>query len=203
LICCALAVSGALPKSKWRLDQAALISCLISSRNVTASMISGDDLAVGSITVVAQAVRDAISRRTNDALAVAKARGVKLGNPDGAEALRRAGTGAVALRLWWPMPNDMKKTCGRSSRISGTRVDVAARHCDGVEPTGDADAAGRAVAGVDCGEPAAADRRRQINRTEIHRGSRRRKNGPLKEAGYTSAIVICVFRLMAGSDFRG
>lgn len=48
--------------------------------------------------LVAQAEREAISRRTKEALAVAKGRGVRLGNPNGADALRRAGKGAVALR---------------------------------------------------------------------------------------------------------
>lgn len=48
--------------------------------------------------LVAQAEREAISPRTKDAPAVAKARGTKLGNPNGAAALRRAGKGGSALR---------------------------------------------------------------------------------------------------------
>ena len=57
-----------------------------------------NDLTVGIMALVAQAEREAISRRTKEALAVARSRGVKLGNPNGAAALRRAGKGGAALR---------------------------------------------------------------------------------------------------------
>ncbi len=67
-------------------------------RFVACDMPEANDLTVGIMALVAQAEREAISRRTKEALAVAKARGVRLGNPNGAAALRRAGMGGQALR---------------------------------------------------------------------------------------------------------
>jgi DNA invertase Pin-like site-specific DNA recombinase len=67
-------------------------------RFVACDMPEANDLTVGVMALVAEAERKAISRRTKEALAVAKARGVKLGNPNGAAALRRAGRGGTALR---------------------------------------------------------------------------------------------------------
>jgi DNA invertase Pin-like site-specific DNA recombinase len=67
-------------------------------RFVAVDIPEANDLTVGIMALVAQAEREAISRRTKEALAVAKARGVKLGNPNGVESLRRAGKGGAALR---------------------------------------------------------------------------------------------------------
>ena len=65
---------------------------------VAVDMPEANDLTVGIMALVAEAEREAISRRTKEALASARTRGVKLGNPNGAAALKRAGKGGAALR---------------------------------------------------------------------------------------------------------
>ena len=63
---------------------------------VAADMPEANDTMVQFMAVMAQAEREAISRRTKEALQAAKARGQKLGNPNGAAAIRRAGKGTTA-----------------------------------------------------------------------------------------------------------
>lgn len=63
---------------------------------VAADMPDANDLTVGVMALVAQQEREAISKRTTDALKAAKARGTKLGNPNGAAALQRAAKGNEA-----------------------------------------------------------------------------------------------------------
>lgn len=63
---------------------------------IAADMPEANELTVHIMAAVAQAERQAISKRTKDALRAAKAAGRKLGNPNGAQALRMAGKGNAA-----------------------------------------------------------------------------------------------------------
>lgn len=63
---------------------------------VAADMPEASNLTVGIMALVAQQEREAISKRTIDALAAAKRRGTRLGNPNGASALRKAKKGNAA-----------------------------------------------------------------------------------------------------------
>ena len=62
---------------------------------IAADIPDATDMTVGILAVVAQAEREAISKRTKEALQAAKRRGVKLGNPNGAKALLKAAKGNV------------------------------------------------------------------------------------------------------------
>lgn len=63
---------------------------------VAADLPDANELTVGIMALVAEQERQAISRRTKEALGAAKARGQRLGNPHGAAPLRRAGKGNSA-----------------------------------------------------------------------------------------------------------
>jgi DNA invertase Pin-like site-specific DNA recombinase len=63
---------------------------------IAADMPYADELTVGILALVAQQEREAISKRTKEALQAAKRRGTVLGNPNGAAALKRAAKGNAA-----------------------------------------------------------------------------------------------------------
>jgi DNA invertase Pin-like site-specific DNA recombinase len=63
---------------------------------IAADMPDANELTVGIMALVAEQERNAISKRTSEALAAAKSRGQRLGNPNGSAALRRAGKGNKA-----------------------------------------------------------------------------------------------------------
>ena len=87
-----------------------------------------NDLTVGIMALVAQQDREAISKRTKEALAVARSRGVRLGNPDMgpkrsgalARAVRRSGRPSAAT------PNGTHWICaggrGRSGLLRGAET---------------------------------------------------------------------------------
>jgi DNA invertase Pin-like site-specific DNA recombinase len=66
------------------------------ARFIAADMPDANEMTVGIMALVAEHERQATSKRTQEALAAARARGQRLGNPNGAAALRRASKGNAA-----------------------------------------------------------------------------------------------------------
>jgi DNA invertase Pin-like site-specific DNA recombinase len=82
-----------------RLSRSAAFLTALQEANVpfvAADMPEMNETVVGIMAVVARSERRAISERTKAALQAAKARGQRLGNPNGAAALRRAQKGNAA-----------------------------------------------------------------------------------------------------------
>ncbi len=96
---------------------------------IAADMPEANYLTIGIMALVAQQEREAISNRTKEALQAAKARGTKLGNPNGAAALRRAGKGNSA---------SLKAIATRSNRHAwNLRPVIDALHAKGIESLGE------------------------------------------------------------------
>jgi DNA invertase Pin-like site-specific DNA recombinase len=89
---------------------------------VAADMPEANALTVGIMALVAQQEREAISRRTREALAAARARGVKLGCPNGAAHLRRYGNGLAVTAL----------AAGADKRAAGLAGTIKAIKTEGV-----------------------------------------------------------------------
>ena len=68
-------------------------------RFVAADMPEANETMVGFMAIMAEHEAKMISRRTKEALAVAKSRGVKLGNPNGARCLRGIGNDAAVEKV--------------------------------------------------------------------------------------------------------
>ncbi len=88
-------------------------------RFVCADMPTANELTVGVMALVAEQERRAISRRTKEALAAAKARGVKLGCPAGAAHLRQYGNEAGVQAI-------KKGADDRASSLAGILAEIQA-----------------------------------------------------------------------------
>ena len=93
-------------------------------RFVAVDLPEANDLTGGIMALVAQQEREAISKRTREALAVAKARGVQLGNSNGAAALQRA---RAARRFQQPSRATLIGTQRTSCRCSTTSAPAVTR----------------------------------------------------------------------------
>lgn len=102
------------------------------ARFIAADLPEANELTVHIMAAVAQAERKAIGQRTKEALAAAKARGYRkdgqpfkagrLGNPNGAEALRRAGKGNEAA-----LSAIKARADGHASDLAHTVADLRAK----------------------------------------------------------------------------
>jgi len=81
-------------------------------------------LTIGLLAIINEDERDRIAQRTREALGAAKARGVKLGNPNGAAALRRAAKGNAAA-LEAVKANATERAQGYAETIADIRASGA------------------------------------------------------------------------------
>jgi DNA invertase Pin-like site-specific DNA recombinase len=90
---------------------------------IAADMPEADEFTVHILAAVAQRERKLTSERTMAALAAAKARGIRLGNPNGAEAIRRAGKGTSAA-----LDAVRQNAASRASEYAEIIADVCTTH---------------------------------------------------------------------------
>lgn len=84
-----------------------------------ADMPEANETTVGFMAIIAEHEARVVSERTKAALAAAKARGVKLGNPNGARCLRGLGNGAAVAKV-------KVKTSERAARLRPIIEDIQA-----------------------------------------------------------------------------